>query len=283
MLLFCATGKKCLVNRPNRHILPGMAVKKLEFVPVEALIPYARNARKHSDEQVAQLAASIREFGFNNPVLVDKENGIIAGHGRVLAARKLGLESVPCLRLDHLTETQRRAYILADNRLAELGGGWDEEMLKLEVKEIDWAELNEISIDDFKFGELDFGAKQEEGHEANPYTAKVEAPIYKPTGEKPELSELADQKKFQELLRQIELSKVSEQEKEFLRTAARRHIVFHYQKVAEYYAHAEKEMQELMEASALVVIDFKKSIELGFTKLTESIASQMAEDFEDEA
>ena len=113
-----------------------MAVKKLESVPVEALIPYARNARKHSDEQVAQLAASIREFGFNNPVLVDKENGIIAGHGRVLAARKLGLEAVPCLRLDHLTETQRKAYILADNRLAELGGGWDEEMLGLELSDL---------------------------------------------------------------------------------------------------------------------------------------------------
>jgi ParB-like chromosome segregation protein Spo0J len=113
-----------------------MAVKKLESVPVEALIPYARNARKHSDEQVAQLAASIREFGFNNPVLVDKENGIIAGHGRVLAARKLGLEAVPCLRLDHLTETQRKAYILADNRLAELGGGWDEEMLAIEIKDL---------------------------------------------------------------------------------------------------------------------------------------------------
>jgi hypothetical protein len=260
-----------------------MVVKKLESVPIEALIPYARNAKRHSDAQVAQIAASIKEFGFNSPVLVDSENGIIAGHGRVLAARKLGLESVPCLRLDHLTDTQRRAYILADNRLAELGGGWDEEMLKLEVKEIDWADLNEISIDDFKFGELDFGKKQEEADEANPYTAKVEAPIYTPTGEKPALAELADQKKFEELLAQIEKSTVLEEEKDFLRMAARRHIVFNYQNVAEYYAHANKEMQELMEASALVVIDFKKSIELGFTKLTESIASQMAEDFEDES
>jgi ParB-like chromosome segregation protein Spo0J len=119
-----------------------MAVKKLESVSIEALIPYARNARKHSDEQVAQLAASIREFGFNAPVLVDSENGIIAGHGRVLAARKLGLEAVPCLRIDHLTETQRRAYILADNRLAELGGGWDDEMLGLEL-----ADLKEADFD----------------------------------------------------------------------------------------------------------------------------------------
>ena len=142
MHVFCAIGKKCLVNKLNRHILPSMAVKKLESVPIEALIPYARNARKHSDEQVAQLAASIREFGFNAPVLVDAENGIIAGHGRVLAARKLGLEAVPCLRLDHLTETQRKAYILADNRLAELGGGWDDEMLGLEL-----ADLREADFD----------------------------------------------------------------------------------------------------------------------------------------
>jgi len=90
---------------------------KIESIAVEKLIPYARNARKHSDEQVAQIAASIREFGFNNPVLIDKENGIVAGHGRVLAARKLELEKVPCVRLDHLSDSQRRAYIIADNRL----------------------------------------------------------------------------------------------------------------------------------------------------------------------
>jgi hypothetical protein len=112
-----------------------MAVKKLESVPIEALIPYARNARKHSDEQVAQLAASIREFGFNAPVLVDSENGIIAGHGRVLAARKLALTEVPCIRLGHLNENQRRAYILADNKLA-LNAEWDEEMLGLELSDL---------------------------------------------------------------------------------------------------------------------------------------------------
>jgi hypothetical protein len=129
-----------------------MAVKKIESVPIEALIPYARNARKHSDEQVAQLAASIREFGFNSPLLVDKDNGIIAGHGRVLAARKLGLEAVPCLRLDHLTETQRRAYILADNRLTELGGGWDEEMLGLE--------LSDLRTEDFNLDFIGFDAQK---------------------------------------------------------------------------------------------------------------------------
>lgn len=108
----------------------------LESIGIEYLIPYVNNARKHSDEQVAQIAASIREFGFNNPVLIDADNGIIAGHGRVLAARKLGLTLVPVIRLSHLTDAQRRAYILADNRLAETGGGWDEELLRVELQSL---------------------------------------------------------------------------------------------------------------------------------------------------
>lgn len=109
---------------------------KLEAVSVEKLIPYARNSRTHSDEQVAQIAASIKEFGFTNPVLIDKEDGIIAGHGRVMAARKLGLKDVPCLRLGHLSETQKRAYVIADNKLA-LNSGWDDEMLRVEFSELE--------------------------------------------------------------------------------------------------------------------------------------------------
>jgi DNA modification methylase len=109
---------------------------KIETLSTASLIPYARNAKKHDASQVAKLAGSIREFGFNNPVLIDKDNGIIAGHGRIMAAQSLGLETVPCIRLGHLTDTQRRAYILADNRLAEIGGGWDEEMLKLELADL---------------------------------------------------------------------------------------------------------------------------------------------------
>jgi hypothetical protein len=135
---------------------------KIEQIPTDKLIPYARNAKKHDVAQVSKIAGSIREFGFNNPVLIDKDNGIIAGHGRVMAAQKLELKEVPCIRLGHLTDTQRRAYILADNRLAEVGGGWDEELLKLEIKDIDWGELKEISVDDFNFGEIDFEEEKEE-------------------------------------------------------------------------------------------------------------------------
>ncbi len=102
---------------------------KIEKVAIENLIPYARNSRTHSDEQVAQIAASIKEFGFNNPVLIDESGSIIAGHGRILAARKLGLSEAPCIRLSHLSETQRRAYVIADNKLA-MNSRWDEDLLR---------------------------------------------------------------------------------------------------------------------------------------------------------
>ena len=107
----------------------------LETIQIDALIPYARNSRTHSDAQVAQIAASIKEFGFTNPVLIDAQGGIIAGHGRVLAARKLKLEQVPCIMLDHLTDTQRRAYVIADNKLSD-NSDFDSEMLKLELTDL---------------------------------------------------------------------------------------------------------------------------------------------------
>ena len=113
----------------------------IELLNTATLIPYARNARTHSEAQVAQIAGSMREFGWTNPVLIDGEGGIIAGHGRVLAALKLGITEAPCIRLGHLTDTHRRAYILADNKLA-LNAGWDEELLALEI-----ADLTELDFD----------------------------------------------------------------------------------------------------------------------------------------
>ena len=111
------------------------------MVPVDSLIPYARNARTHSEDQVAQIAASISEFGFTNPILTDGDKGVIAGHGRLAAARKLALTQVPVIELGHLTAIQKKAYILADNRIAA-NAGWDEELLKLEIAELDEADFN---------------------------------------------------------------------------------------------------------------------------------------------
>lgn len=128
---------------------------KVELVKVEDLIPYARNSRTHSAEQISQVAASIKEFGFLNPVLIDKENCIIAGHCRVLSAQKLKMEKIPCIRSEHLNDTQRRAYIIADNKLAE-NAGWNEEMLKLEFQELSEMDFDlsltgfsELEIKDF--------------------------------------------------------------------------------------------------------------------------------------
>lgn len=120
---------------------------------VSSLIPYARNSRTHSDEQVSKIAASIKEFGFLNPVIVDGENGIIAGHGRIMAAQKLGLEFVPTVEANHLTEAQRRAYIIADNRLA-LDASWDDEMLRVELGELEDADFD-LSLTGFDLDEID--------------------------------------------------------------------------------------------------------------------------------
>jgi ParB-like chromosome segregation protein Spo0J len=133
---------------------------KIEYLAVDKLIPYARNSRTHSDEQVAQVAASIREFGFTNPVLVDAESTIIAGHARVMAARKLEMTEVPCIRLTHLTETQKRAYIIADNKLA-LNAGWDSELLRLELDDLRAADFD-LDLIGFDETELDGIAADEE-------------------------------------------------------------------------------------------------------------------------
>ena len=109
--------------------------RKLEWRDIATLIPYARNSRTHSDDQVAQIAASIKEFGWTNPILVDGDNGIIAGHGRIYAARKLGHTQVPVIELTGLTDAQKKAYVIADNKLA-LNAGWDNEMLALEIQEL---------------------------------------------------------------------------------------------------------------------------------------------------
>ena len=126
--------------------------KTIEWLETKGLIPYAKNSRTHSEAQVAQIAGSIKEFGFNNPVLIDEDNGIIAGHGRVMAAQKLGLQAVPCIRLAHLSDTQRKAYVIADNRLA-LNAGWDDQMLTLELQELDGEDFD-LSLLGFEADEL---------------------------------------------------------------------------------------------------------------------------------
>jgi hypothetical protein len=148
------------------------STERFEKVNIDKLVPYARNARTHSKEQILQLRASLREFGFVNPVIVDKDLNIIAGHGRILAAKEEGVKEVPCVFAEHLSEAQKRAYIIADNRLA-LNAGWDAEMLSVEISDLqgvdfdisllgfDDAELNKLlgDIDDVQDDDFDVDAE----------------------------------------------------------------------------------------------------------------------------
>lgn len=138
-----------------------MSKLQVEYRPIKSLIPYARNARTHSSAQVDEICASIREFGWTNPVLIAEDDGIIAGHGRVLAAERLGMDEVPCIRLTGLSEAQRSAYILADNKLA-LNAGWDDELLRAELSELKLTGF-ELTLTGFSPGELDkiFGNEHE--------------------------------------------------------------------------------------------------------------------------
>lgn len=125
---------------------------KMQMVAVEKLVPYANNARTHSAAQISKLRASIREYGFINPVIIDGNFGIIAGHGRVLAAREEGLAEVPCVLVDYLTEAQKKAYILADNRYAQ-DAGWDEEMLRIEIEGLQGMDFD-VSLTGFRDDEI---------------------------------------------------------------------------------------------------------------------------------
>lgn len=157
-------------------------IKTKRTVPLEALKPYENNARTHSEEQIGQIADSITEFGFLNPILIDTENNIIAGHGRYMAAQRLGMTSVPCLQIEGLSDEQRRAYILADNRLTELGG-WDMDLVKME--------LDDLKLDDFDIDLIGFdintdnwyetrerwdNSRQEGNEEYNEFLDKFENP-----------------------------------------------------------------------------------------------------------
>lgn len=124
---------------------------KIEYKATNDLIPYARNSRTHSDTQVAQIAASIKEFGWTNPILIDGEHGIIAGHGRLAAAQKLGMKEVPVIELSHLSATQKKALIIADNKLA-LNSGWDNEILALEFED--------LKLDDFDLSLTGFASEE---------------------------------------------------------------------------------------------------------------------------
>lgn len=235
---------------------------------VNDLVPYENNPRKN-DDAVEKVALSISAFGFKVPIVIDANNVIVTGHTRLKAAKKLGLKTVPCIKADDLTEEQIKAFRLADNKVAEFSE-WDEEKL---MKELD--ALGDIDMSLYGFA---FPDDNEDDGEDDTYTAKTDIPQYDVQGETPDLSELIDEDKTNELLEEIESSDLSYEEKAFLKKAAQRHLVFNYRKVAEYYANASEEMQALMEKSALVIIDYNDAIMNGYTTLSDKIQKLLEAD-----
>lgn len=245
-----------------------MNVKKVKLSEIKN---NPNNPRILKDDKFKKLVKSIQEFPKMleiRPIVVNSDMIVLGGNMRLKACKEAGLKEVPIVLADDLTEDEQKQFIIKDN----VGfGEWDWEMLANEWE----ADLLEEWGLDLPFDE-NYSLQEEEN---NPYTSKVEAPKYEPSAEKPQFVELYDKTKFETLVEQIESSALNKEHKEFLKLAATRHIVFNYSKIADMYAHSEKEMQEQMENSALVIIDFEKAIELGYVKLSEEIASQYLEDY----
>ncbi|WP_372587151.1 ParB/Srx family N-terminal domain-containing protein [Klebsiella oxytoca] len=233
------------------------------------LKPFERNVMIHSDAQVAQIAASIEEFGWTNPVLVDEQQEIIAGHGRIAAAERLGINEVPVIVLAGLSDEQKRAYRLADNKIP-LNAGWDDELLKLEFAELldSGFDISLTGFSKLEIVDLLLEADSTSEGDEERYTAKIDSPVYEPSESEPEVSELYDEEKTLRLVNDIRSASLPADLEKFLLAAAERHTVFNFNKIADYYAHAPDNIQALFEASALVIVDYQQAIENGFVHMT---------------
>jgi hypothetical protein len=231
---------------------------QIVYKQVDDLIPYVNNARKN-DQAVDAVASSIKNYGFKQPIVIDNQGEVVAGHTRLKAAKKLGLKEVPVIIADDLTPAQVKAYRIADNRVGELAE-WDMELLQLELDGLEEFTGFENSFDDV-INDVD----------KNVYTDKIEIPKYEIKGDKPELFELVNKEKTNELIKKINSSKLKIEEKEFILLAASRFYVFDYAKIAEYYSHSEKDVQEMFEMLALVIIDFDKAISNGFIDFVDEV------------
>ena len=226
------------------------------------------NVRKHSRRNLDAIKASLRKFGQQKPIVVDAKGIVLAGNGTLTAAKELGWIEIQATRTE-LAGVEATAFAIADNRTAELAE-WDDSLADVLKSLADSGQdLAELGFEKADIDELLPPTASDD------YTQKVDAPIYTPKGEKPPIDELLDATKAEDFLSRIEASKAPEEVKAFLKKAASRHIIFDYGKIAEFYCHADKETQLLMEDSALVIIDFNKAMQLGYVKFKSDIDSAM--------
>jgi len=270
--------------KPNTASTIPIHCSYARLADVTSLVANPRNPNKHSDKQVALLAKVIRHQGWRAPITISKRSGfIVTGHGRLAAALLLQVEQVPIDEQDFATEADEWAHLVADNRIAELADA-DRGMIADLLGELDAGGLD-MDLTGFDMEALEEAlAESDVPQQDDIYTNKIVAPIYEPKGEQPPISDLIDRSKTEELMKGIKAADLPNEVAEFLRFAAERHTTFHFRNIAEFYCHADKPTQDLMEKSALIIIDFDKAIENGFVHLTEklgALADQQNEEDED--
>ena len=241
------------------------------------------NARKHDQRNVKAIADSLQRFGQQKPIVVDKSKVVRAGNGTLEAARMLGWDEITCV-MTSLTGSEATAYAIADNRTAELAE-WDDPVLMATLQSLEdedrelleacgytEAELEKL-ISEAEAGGIVSNTGEAADLKDSPYTNKITAPIYEPKGERPQVSELTDRTKADELIAEINASAIPDQIKKFMKDAAERHVVFNFRSIAEFYCHADKDLQHLMEQSGLIIIDMDKAIANGFVHLSERLGA----------
>lgn len=236
------------------------------LIPISDLRPHPKNRNKHGQDQIERLAKLLQAHGMRAPIVVSNLSGyIVKGHGTVLALKHTAQRDAPVVYQDFESEEEEYQFLQADNAIAS----WAELDLKgihLDLPDLAPFDIDLLGIKNFQFEPTDSVDPN------NPYIQSVESPIYCPSGVMPQLGELTDRGKVDGLIEEINKSGLSSEEKGFLIMAAYRHTVFNYKNIAEYYAHASIEMQDFMEKSALVIVDFKKAIENGFVMLSSGLA-----------
>ena len=247
-----------------------MIEKRFETWRLEDIHPYENNPRLN-DEAVNDVAESIRQTGNLDPIELDEDGVILSGHTRLKALQKLKYTETEVIVYEGLTDEQKRKYRLLANKTNEIAT-WDIERLQEELENLDF--------EGYDFG-FSIDGLEDEGPDEK-YTAKVNIPQYQPVGDMPNFADMLDSQKADSLIKHIEEADgISDEEREFLIQAARRHNVFNYRNIAEYYCHASPQMQFLMEESALVIIDVDDAIANGYARLSDDILA-MIEDEDDE-
>tara|TARA_R110001599_G_scaffold225116_1_gene424280 strand:+ start:2493 stop:3227 length:735 start_codon:yes stop_codon:yes gene_type:complete len=243
---------------------------KSEIIKLYKIKNNPDNPRLIKDDKFHKLVKSIKEFPEMlkiRPIVVNEDLIVLGGNMRLKACKEAGLKEVHIIKASEFTAKQQREFIVKDN----VGfGEWDWDMI---ANEWDSEQLDDWGLD------LPLGFETKE--ELNEYSKKIKSPIYEPNFIKPEIHDLVTIEKTKELINKIKKSNVKEDEKLFLIKAAQRHNVFNYSNIADYYAHSNKEMQELFEESALVIIDFKKAIENGYVKLSKNLLNEYLEEYND--